>query len=110
MDLADVAGNVSDGVHVASAAGVWMALVFGFGGVRDYGGELSFDPRLPRGWRSLAFSLRFHDRQLRLRLTPTEEQYLVAEGDALEITVRGARHVLAPGTALILPAVREPVR
>jgi alpha,alpha-trehalose phosphorylase len=32
MDLADIAGNVSDGVHVASAAGAWMALVFGFGG------------------------------------------------------------------------------
>ena len=110
MDLANVAGNSSDGVHVASAAGVWASLVNGFGGVRDHGGRLTFDPRLPAGWRSLSFSLRFHDRQLRLRLTPTEEQYLVAEGDALEITVRGTRHVLAPGTALILPAVREPVR
>ena len=35
MDLGDVAGNASDGVHIASAAGVWSALVFGFGGVRS---------------------------------------------------------------------------
>jgi len=34
MDLGNVAGNVSDGVHIASAAGVWSSLVFGFGGVR----------------------------------------------------------------------------
>ena len=47
MDLADVAGNVSDGVHIASAAGSWMALVFGFGGVRDFDGRLTIDPRLP---------------------------------------------------------------
>lgn len=39
MDLGDVAGNASDGVHIASAAGVWSALVFGFGGVRDYDGH-----------------------------------------------------------------------
>ena len=71
MDLADVAGNVSDGVHVASAAGAWMALVFGFGGVRDFDGELTIDPRLPARFRSLGFSLRFHDRQLRIRLTTT---------------------------------------
>ena len=48
VDLADVAGNVSDGVHIASAAGSWMALVFGFGGVRDFDGQLTIDPRLPR--------------------------------------------------------------
>jgi alpha,alpha-trehalose phosphorylase len=40
MDLGDVAGNASDGVHIASAAGVWSALVFGFGGVRDFDGQL----------------------------------------------------------------------
>ena len=50
MDLANVAGNASDGVHIASAAGVWSALVFGFGGVRDFDGRLSFAPRLPRAW------------------------------------------------------------
>jgi alpha,alpha-trehalose phosphorylase len=48
MDLANVAGNASDGVHIASAAGVWSALVFGFGGVRDFGGRLSFTPHLPQ--------------------------------------------------------------
>jgi len=57
MDLGDVAGNASDGVHIASAAGVWSALVFGFGGVRDFDGQLSFTPILPRNWKELAFSL-----------------------------------------------------
>jgi len=75
MDLADVAGNASDGVHIASAAGVWSSLVFGFGGVRDFDGQLSFAPSLPQGWNELAFSLRFCDRQIRVQLTHDEERY-----------------------------------
>jgi hypothetical protein len=65
MDLANVAGNASDGVHIAAAAGVWSSLVFGFGGVRDFDGRLSCAPRLPRDWKELAFSLRFRGRALR---------------------------------------------
>src|SRR5215469_4338057 len=47
MDLADVGGNVTDGCHIASMGGTWMALVYGFGGLRDYGGNLSFRPQRP---------------------------------------------------------------
>jgi len=46
MDLADASGNMADGVHVASAAGVWRALAFGFGGLREYDGALSITPHL----------------------------------------------------------------
>ena len=45
MDLADVGGNVKDGCHIASMGGTWMMLTFGFGGLRDNDGTLSFWPR-----------------------------------------------------------------
>ncbi len=102
MDLANVAGNASDGVHVASAAGVWSALVFGFGGVRDFDGQLSFAPRLPPSWKELAFSLRFRGRQIRVQLGTDEERYLIDEGDPLAVTVRGEPHLLSPGTAVVI--------
>ncbi len=35
VDLGDLHGNTSDGMHVASTGGVWTALAFGFGGMRD---------------------------------------------------------------------------
>ncbi len=89
MDLGDVAGNVSSGVHIASAAGGWMGLVFGFGGVRDFDGSLTIDPRLPSRFRSLGFSLRFHDRQIRVRLTHDRERYWLTEGAPLEVVIRG---------------------
>ena len=46
-DLADLRHNTSEGVHVASAGAVWNALVYGFAGMRDHGGAITFDPRLP---------------------------------------------------------------
>jgi alpha,alpha-trehalose phosphorylase len=112
VDLCDVAGNVSDGAHVASAAGAWMAMVFGFGGVRDFDGVLTFDPRLPARWESLAFSLRFHGRQLRIRLTHDRETFLVENGEPLAIVVRGQRTLLTPGEPIEVvreqPAVLTP--
>jgi alpha,alpha-trehalose phosphorylase len=104
MDLADVSGNMADGVHVASAAGVWQALVFGFGGVREYHGELSITPHLPATWDSLSFSLRFRDRRLQIRLTHDLETYTIEDGDPLELTIRGERRMLAPGDPLTKPA------
>ena len=100
MDLGDVAGNVSDGVHVASTGGVWQALVFGFGGVRDREGRLDLNPVIPDGWEELSFSLRFRDRQLRVRLGQDTERYLLEEGLPLVIRVRGREHTLEPGEAL----------
>ncbi len=102
MDLGNVAGNASDGVHIASAAGVWSSLVFGFGGVRDFDGHLSFDPRLPRTWKELAFSLRFRGRQLRVKLSHDEERYLAETGDPLNVLIRGESHLLSAGTPVVI--------
>jgi alpha,alpha-trehalose phosphorylase len=100
VDIADVAGNASNGVHIASAAGAWMGLVFGFGGVRDFDGQLTIDPRLPARFRSLGCSLRFHDRQLRLHITHERERYELTEGEPLGVVIRDRHHELAVGTPL----------
>ena len=108
MDVADVAGNVSHGVHIASAAGGWMGLVFGFGGVRDFDGALTIDPRLPGRFRSLGFSLRFHDRQVRVRLTHDVEHFSLSEGEPLDVTIRGQAHTLTTSSAVELTPPARP--
>jgi alpha,alpha-trehalose phosphorylase len=102
MDLADAAGNAADGVHIASAAGVWLSLVYGFGGLRDSGGGLSFSPHLPEQWTSLEFSVRFQDRQVRVQLTPDEERFLIVEGEPLEVRIHGVSTVLKPGEKVVV--------
>jgi alpha,alpha-trehalose phosphorylase len=101
MDLADVNGNVVDGVHIASTGGVWMALIYGFGGMRDHGGVLRFDPRLPRSWRGLAFPLRFRERSLRVRLEVDRIALLLEEGEDIEVEVRGESVLLRLGQEVV---------
>lgn len=55
-DLRDVRGNAGDGIHAASAGGVWQAVVFGFGGLRIHpDGTWEVHPRLPSHWRRLTY-------------------------------------------------------
>lgn len=54
-DLRDVRGNAGDGIHAASAGGMWQAVVFGFGGLRLTEAGWSIQPRLPAHWKRLAF-------------------------------------------------------
>ena len=97
MDLADLGGNASDGVHIASAGGVWMATVYGFGGLRDYGGVTSFSPHLPPNWTSLEFSLRVRDRRLDVALTHEVERYAIDEGEPIVVVIRGEPRTLSAG-------------
>jgi alpha,alpha-trehalose phosphorylase len=91
MDLADVAGNVADGVHVAAAGGVWLSLVYGFGGMRDGdGARLHFSPSLPGGWDRLCFAVTVRGNRLRVDITRFEVTYTYEAGKGdLEIVHRG---------------------
>ncbi|UYO97864.1 glycoside hydrolase family 65 protein [Microbacterium sp. M28] len=97
VDLGDLHHNAADGVHVASAGGVWTALVSGFGGMRDHGGELSFDPRLPTDWPSLSYPLQWQGTTLQVTVTRDELRVHVRSGDPVEFTVRGAAYTASEG-------------
>ena len=97
MDLADVAGNTDDGVHVAATGGVWMGLAYGFVGMTDHGGELGFDPVLPSGWARIALPLRFQGRVLHVELRPGRLVLTLREGEPLDVSVRGRAVALTPG-------------
>jgi len=56
-DLFDVRGNAGDGIHGASAGGLWQAVVFGFAGLHQENGAWKTRPCLPPGWTRLAFKI-----------------------------------------------------
>lgn len=103
VDLGDLHHNASDGVHVASAGGVWTALVCGFGGMRDHFGELSFDPRLPADWPELSFVLHWHGTRLEVRVTRDELRLRAGEGDPVGFSVRGTGYVIGEGEEVVVP-------
>jgi alpha,alpha-trehalose phosphorylase len=86
MDLDDLEHNTRDGLHIASLAGAWMALVAGFGGMRYRGGEpLKFAPRLPPGMSRLAFRLYFRGRLLNVEITDGKAAYTLLSGEPMEL-------------------------
>ncbi|MDO5628635.1 MAG: glycosyl hydrolase family 65 protein [Mobilicoccus sp.] len=99
VDLANLHGNTADGVHIASAGGVWNALVHGFGGMRDYDGTVSFDPRLPESWTSLRFRLTVRGSRLVVTLTRDRMEFEVT-GEPVEVSVRGEKVTVREGEAV----------
>ena len=103
VDLGDLHHNAADGVHVASAGGVWTALVAGFGGMRDHYGELSFDPRLPEAWPSLSYTLHWRGTELKVRITRDAMTVDAAGGGPVSFSVRGASVTVEPGGSVTVP-------
>ncbi|MCU1472195.1 glycoside hydrolase family 65 protein, partial [Amnibacterium sp.] len=107
VDLDDLHNNASDGVHVASAGGVWSSLVYGFGGMRDAGGHLTFDPRLPAEWPELRFRIQWHGTRLQVRVRQDVFVVDVLDGESAEFEVRGERYVAEAGTTLTVPLLGQ---
>ncbi|MEU9517388.1 glycosyl hydrolase family 65 protein [Streptomyces sp. NPDC048224] len=98
MDLADLEHNTRDGLHIASLAGTWMALVAGFGGTRREGDSLHFTPRLPEKFSRLAFRLQFRGRCLQVEIGPDRASYSLLGGPPLTIHHHGTEvHVNGDG-------------
>ncbi|MDU7361161.1 MAG: glycosyl hydrolase family 65 protein [Propionibacteriaceae bacterium] len=97
VDLADLHSNARDGVHIASTGGVWNALIYGFGGLRDHQGEITFDPRLPKDWQSLGYQLQVRGSKLKVHLTRASITFEVLDGDPVELSVRGKEVKVTPG-------------
>lgn len=86
MDLADVGGNVKDGCHIASMGGTWMMLAYGFGGMRDDDGTLSFWPRrAPQDNATLRFPLTYRGQILQVEVGSGTVEYTLLDGDGLTI-------------------------
>ena len=103
VDLGNLHGNTSDGVHIASAGGVWNALVHGFGGMRHDEGRIGFDPRLPAQWPELSFPLTVRGSRFRVRLVREEISFTLETGEEIEVSVRGESvRVTAEGVSVPL--------
>ncbi len=80
-----------------------MVAVYGFGGMRDYGGQLSFDPRLPEKMQSLRFVLEIRGQELEVVVGREETVYRLRIGKKLSITHQGKVVTLPVGEDVRLP-------
>jgi alpha,alpha-trehalose phosphorylase len=91
MDLDDLEHNTRDGLHIASMAGAWLAVVAGFGGLRDHDDTLALAPRLPDALNRLCFRLTYRESRLVVDVGREAATYTVTAGDPLELLHHGDR-------------------
>lgn len=101
MDVSDFKHNTAGGLHLACLGSVWMAVVNGFLGMRDYERGLEFDPRIPDGWTALETRICYHGRVLLVRAEKKQVTYTLQSGSPL--TFRSGE------TAVTLDGVGTPV-
>jgi alpha,alpha-trehalose phosphorylase len=89
MDLDDLEHNTTNGLHLASLAGIWTALVAGYGGMRHTDAALSFTPRLPPALTRLAFGLHLVGRTLRVEVSSAAATYSLDDGKPLQLLHHG---------------------
>ena len=116
IDLRDLQDSAANGLHMASMAGAWSALVEGFGGMRTQGSLLCFDPALPSGITRLAVNLRWRGALLHADITHTRASFSALGGD-VSLFVGGEEVLVTTGSCheieltprkALLPAPQQP--
>ncbi|MFJ4467477.1 glycoside hydrolase family 65 protein [Streptomyces sp. NPDC089424] len=110
IDLNDLHMNTRDGLHIASLAGTWMALVGGFGGMRHNEDNLTFVPRLPEKFSRLAFHMIIWGRRLRVEITDEEATYTLLAGEPMTICHHDQVVTVVSGSPTRCPIPDAPAR
>jgi alpha,alpha-trehalose phosphorylase len=103
LDLNDTHGNTDQGVHIASAAGVWAGVVHGFAGMADTGDSLRFSPQLPDQWLAAKFAIHRRGSVLDVELGPGGAQVTLVSGPPTQIETPEGILTLGPGESIQIP-------
>ncbi len=85
-------GDTGDGLHGTAMGGAWMTTVFGFGGITLSKGTLLVEPRLPKHWKSLSFTLRIRGEELHFTITHDAIHIAVGTERSIELPTRITGH------------------
>jgi alpha,alpha-trehalose phosphorylase len=107
LDLDNLLKDTHFGVHVANMAGSWMCLVYGFGGMRTFGGKLSFKPMLPDQLSHFSFRVCFSGARLEVSVDDNRVVYSLLEGDSISFTHHEIEVDLARGESYEFSQVKR---
>jgi alpha,alpha-trehalose phosphorylase len=94
LDLYNTHGNTRDGIHTANMGGAWMAIVYGFAGLRVKESGLSFSPKLPGKWRACRFRIAYRDSRIQVEMAKAGTSFTLLAGTEKTIRVYGKSYAL----------------
>ena len=102
LDLDDYNNELSQGLHITSMAGSWLAIVHGFSGMQVKNNMLCFNPIIPDKWNKYTFKINFRGCTLQVEIGKNEIKISMTEGDELNILVYEVVYHANRGKELII--------
>lgn len=94
MDLLNTHGNTKDGIHTANIGGAYMAIVYGFGGLRIKEDGLHLAPALPEQWEGYDFKLHLGDALIGVDVAEGSGELTLLSGTEKKLFLYGREQVL----------------
>nr|WP_319488792.1 glycosyl hydrolase family 65 protein [uncultured Caproiciproducens sp.] len=94
LDLFNTHKNTKDGIHTANMGGTYMAIVYGFGGLRIKENGLHLAPALPGRWTEYDFKVHDGDSLIQVVVRRQGCEITLLNGDEKEISVYGKSYTL----------------
>ncbi len=97
LDLFNTHQNTKDGIHTANMGGNYMAIVYGFGGIRLKENGLYLNPALPKKWKKYQFEILYEGSQIQVRVEKTKVSLCTQNDVPVIVFVYGNKYVLECG-------------
>ncbi len=94
LDLFNTHKNTKDGIHTANMGGTYMAIVYGFAGLRIKESGLYFAPAIPEQWEGYKFQIRYEDSLIRVEVDPDKSVFTLMKGTGKKVFVYGGSYTL----------------
>jgi len=94
LDLDNYNRNAYEGLHTTSIAAAWMNIVYGFGGMRSDGSELSFSPSVPNGWDGYSFRISYRNNVIFVDVSRENVTFRTSDDTPVSVNVYGKPIVL----------------
>ncbi|MFT4146009.1 MAG: glycosyl hydrolase family 65 protein, partial [Mobilitalea sp.] len=87
LDLFNTHKNTKDGIHTANMGGTYMAIIYGFAGLRIKERGISFAPGIPARWDSYKFILQYEDSRIQVEISRDMSTFTLLDGSSKVIKV-----------------------
>ncbi|MFV0466810.1 MAG: glycoside hydrolase family 65 protein [Lachnospiraceae bacterium] len=102
LDLFNTHNNTKDGIHTANMGGNYMAVVYGFAGLRLKEKGLYFAPSLPSQWSGYRFKLTYRGSKILVDINNDRALYTLISGNAQRMYLYGTEYLLTDRIAVPL--------
>lgn len=102
IDLHNIYGNTQDGLHLATAGGVWQIVFRGFCGIDINNDRIEVNPKLPKKWKAVKLKFFFKGALLSLEVRKDAVRAKLLNGKEVKIRAFDKDAVVKRGEEIVL--------